>query len=656
MAEKIIDLKLNAKEAIKEIDSLDKSIQRLEDNVNDATRELNKMEAELAEVTGSSGKDLARRKKLNETIRKTKAFIKQENTALKVNKTQKQRLNKINQNFNKKLSEQAKAHNKVSQGLTKTIGGTSVLDRATGGLFSRFTGLTSGLKAATKGMGRFKLALIGTGVGALVIALGSLVAAFQSSEEGQNKLTKGLNQAKAIVSNLIELYTNLGKRVFNTYKQIGRLLIGKGSFKEVGDAISDTYDTVSEKVKNFSKDIAEDVKVAGELSDAIAKADKIDRKLIVERQKANTKVNELRTKAYNTERFNAAERIKFLEEAITIEDDITNKEIEAARLRFEAKKSENEMTTLATKEALDEQAELEKQLFMLEAKKINRQREVQNQRQMLLRKQQAEEDKIAAEAQKKEQERLDQLQAIKEDFDQRELERMATTELAKVELEESNKLKELERLNASEEAKQQIRDFYLHLKDEARKEDAAKAEEQRQEEKAKAKEDADKQAELDRAVLNAKLGAAQNAFGLIGQIAGKGSKVAKAAAIAQATVAGVQSTIEAYKTAAASPITTVFPAYPVVQAGLAAGFAATNIAKIKSTQMGGSATTNIQGARGESTSQAPSFNVVGAAPENQLAEAIGTQEQKPVKAFVVSNEITNAQSLERNIIEGASIG
>ncbi len=656
MAEKIIDLKLNAKEAIKEIDSLDKSIQRLEDNVNDATRELNKMEAELAEVTGSSGKDLARRKKLNETIRKTKAFIKQENTALKVNKTQKQRLNKINQNFNKKLSEQAKAHNKVSQGLTKTIGGTSVLDRATGGLFSRFTGLTSGLKAATKGMGRFKLALIGTGVGALVIALGSLVAAFQSSEEGQNKLTKGLNQAKAIVSNLIELYTNLGKGVFNTYKQIGRLLIGKGSFKEVGDAISDTYDTVSEKVKNFSKDIAEDVKVAGELSDAIAKADKIDRKLIVERQKANTKVNELRTKAYNTERFNAAERIKFLEEAITIEDDITNKEIEAARLRFEAKKSENEMTTLATKEALDEQAELEKQLFMLEAKKINRQREVQNQRQMLLRKQQAEEDKIAAEAQKKEQERLDQLQAIKEDFDQRELERMATTELAKVELEESNKLKELERLNASEEAKQQIRDFYLHLKDEARKEDAAKAEEQRQEEKAKAKEDADKQAELDRAVLNAKLGAAQNAFGLIGQIAGKGSKVAKAAAIAQATVAGVQSTIEAYKTAAASPITTVFPAYPVVQAGLAAGFAATNIAKIKSTQMGGSATTNIQGARGESTSQAPSFNVVGAAPENQLAEAIGTQEQKPVKAFVVSNEITNAQSLERNIIEGASIG
>ena len=37
-------------------------------------------------------------------------------------------------------------------------------------------------------------------------------------------------------------------------------------------------------------------------------------------------------------------------------------------------------------------------------------------------------------------------------------------------------------------------------------------------------------------------------------------------------------------------------------------------------------------------------------------EAIGQQEAQPVKAFVVSNEITNAQSLERNTIEGASIG
>ena len=128
--------------------------------------------------------------------------------------------------------------------------------------------------------------------------------------------------------------------------------------QNIGDALGNTFDTVSNKVKNLSKDIKEDVEAAGQLSDAIARADKIDRDLLVERQKVNTRVNELRTKAYNTEQFNAQQRIKFLEEAITIEDEITNKEIEAARLRFEAKKTENEMTTLVTTEAADEQAKL----------------------------------------------------------------------------------------------------------------------------------------------------------------------------------------------------------------------------------------------------------------------------------------------------------
>lgn len=57
-----------------------------------------------------------------------------------------------------------------------------------------------------------------------------------------------------------------------------------------------------------------------------------------------------------------------------------------------------------------------------------------------------------------------------------------------------------------------------------------------------------------------------------------------------------------------------------------------------------------------STPQAPAFNVVGAAPENQLAQAIGDQEQRPIKAFVVSSEVSNQQALDRKVETGASIG
>ncbi len=55
-------------------------------------------------------------------------------------------------------------------------------------------------------------------------------------------------------------------------------------------------------------------------------------------------------------------------------------------------------------------------------------------------------------------------------------------------------------------------------------------------------------------------------------------------------------------------------------------------------------------------SQPPAFNVVGASGTNQLAEAIGGQTQQPIQAYVVSNDVTTAQEMDRNIIDGASIG
>ena len=69
---------------------------------------------------------------------------------------------------------------------------------------------------------------------------------------------------------------------------------------------------------------------------------------------------------------------------------------------------------------------------------------------------------------------------------------------------------------------------------------------------------------------------------------------------------------------------------------------------------GGGSSSSFQAAPTPSVPAA--FNVVGASATNQLAGAIGSQTQKPVQAFVVSNDVTTAQSLERNIIQGATIG
>jgi len=146
----------------------------------------------------------------------------------------------------------------------------------------------------------------------------------------------------------------------------------------------------------------------------------------------------------------------------------------------------------------------------------------------------------------------------------------------------------------------------------------------------------------------------KNTFDQVAQLAGKDSKIGKAMAIASATISGVQGVQNAYTTAQKSPITVLFPAYPVVQAALAAGIAAKNIAAIKSVDSsgkggGGAPSTTT------ATSQPPSFNIVGATETSQLADAVAGQTQQPVQAYVVANDVTTAQSLENNIVEGATL-
>jgi hypothetical protein len=51
---------------------------------------------------------------------------------------------------------------------------------------------------------------------------------------------------------------------------------------------------------------------------------------------------------------------------------------------------------------------------------------------------------------------------------------------------------------------------------------------------------------------------------------------------------------------------------------------------------------------------APSFNVVGNSGVNQIAQTLGNQQ--PVQAYVVANNVTTAQSLDRNIVQNASLG
>jgi hypothetical protein len=80
------------------------------------------------------------------------------------------------------------------------------------------------------------------------------------------------------------------------------------------------------------------------------------------------------------------------------------------------------------------------------------------------------------------------------------------------------------------------------------------------------------------------------------------------------------------------------------------------VSKTKAKASGAVASTPTAPTTPSTTSIPPAFNIVGASGTSQLAEAIGEQEQQPVQAYVVANDVTTAQSMDRNIVEGASIG
>ena len=91
---------------------------------------------------------------------------------------------------------------------------------------------------------------------------------------------------------------------------------------------------------------------------------------------------------------------------------------------------------------------------------------------------------------------------------------------------------------------------------------------------------------------------------------------------------------------------------------LATGLAnVANIARQKyQSSLGGGGGGGASSGGGGVQIQAPDFNVVGASQTSQLAQAVTTQQEKPVKAFVVGKDISTQQELDRNITNTASFG
>lgn len=553
------------------------------------------------------------------------------------------------------------------------------LDAVSGGAITKFKGLTGTLKSVGKGFVTLKGAIISSGIGALALLIGGVVQAFRDSEEGQNKFAKIMGVIGSVVGNLTDKLSDLGMAIINTFtnpvesiKAIGdtiedfvidkvnKLLDGfgllgsalkkafsgdfKGALSDAGkgfveinrainpaviatEALVNGVKKTIEATKELAKEIAKDAKDAAKIADVRAKADIKERDLIVARAEANRDRAKLLEQAIDKENFTTKQRIGFLQEAAALEEKITNQEIEAARLRAEAKILENTLSK-STKEDMIEEEQLKARLIELETAKLTKAKEVTGQIIALKAEEAAGLKAIQDQADAEEALREQKILADQKLEDERIAKIIALTDFEilnarqKLQRDRDNALAELDLLNATEAEKQKVKDHY-----------------------------AAEEAKIDEITIDQKLDMASNALGDLAGIFGEESKAGKAAAIAQTTIETYKGATSAYASLAGVPV--VGPALGAVAAAaaVAAGFA--NVKKITSIgpSVGGSA-----GGGAAIPSAPPAFNVIGSSPENQLAEAINGNNKKPVKAYVTSGDVSSAQSLDRNIIENASIG
>ena len=526
-------------------------------------------------------------------------------------------------------------------------GVTDAADKFTGGMVSGMKSALSAVKSAAKGFKSLRMAVASTGIGAIVIAVVALIQAFKRSEEGQNKFSKLMGAIGAITDVLLDRFANLGELIIDVFTKPGEVLteLGnkiqtaildkvekvKNAFKLFGSAAKKVFggdfkgavsdatkgviklnrglnpaviltESLYKSTKKLVKEMSKEAKIATKIADMRAKADKLDRKLIVERAEANRKRAELLEQSVNKEKFSVQERIGFLEEAAALEAEITNKEIEAAKLRLEAKQKENALGK-STKADKEEEARLEAELINLETARLSKQREVTGQIIAFKAEAKAEEDRIAAEAE------------------------TARKEKEAKELEDAKKLAE-EKLRIQKEAN-------------------------------------DKRKEQEKLTQDAIANIQQNGLAAIGQLAelfaGKDEKRARKAFAVQKALQIGQTLMDTYGAVMgamqAKGPDGFLPFYVrLANAAIAGTAGLANVARIRATEFNASSTGSVNQpsglGRGDGTG-APSISTIGGTEQTQIGALFN--QGKPQRAYVTQGDINTAGALDRHVMQNATL-
>ncbi|WP_421752926.1 hypothetical protein [Croceimicrobium sp.] len=311
-------------------------------------------------------------------------------------------------------------------------------------------GAVSGLKSLIVSAKAFIATPLGLTLAAIAGILQTVKAAFSDSEEGQNKWNKIVGVSNAILGNFRDLIADAGEFIISIFedpqeaiKSFGNLikdnintriegllglfpslgeaieLVFQGEFSKAGkvaldavgkialgvDSVTESTEKAVQAVSDFVDQNIKEAAAAADVADARAKADKIERELLVDRAKLEADIAELRLKSREEDRYTAEERRGFLIEARDLQDTLIDREKEVATLRADAIAMENTFAR-SNKENLDAEAAAKAEISRLEAARLNQARQVQRELTRIDKEIERNAKQAAAEAKKRAEEEL----------------------------------------------------------------------------------------------------------------------------------------------------------------------------------------------------------------------------------------------------------
>ena len=246
-----------------------------------------------------------------------KNYINEVTDALKGAEEETQRYYRNVGNYKEAIIDAANANIPFIQQINQMVTSLGGLKNYLAGMKTEMVAVSASTTGWIKVLKLLKVALIGTGIGALVVALGSLVAWFTKTQKGVEAANKIMAALGATINVIIDRASKLGSALVNLFT---------GNFKKAGEDAKAIF-------SGIGKEIADETKQAWELAEVLNEIDKKEVMLSMSRAANRAEIEKLK-KAADDQTLSAQERIKAAEKAAEIEKKDLEIQTELAEARL----------------------------------------------------------------------------------------------------------------------------------------------------------------------------------------------------------------------------------------------------------------------------------------------------------------------------------